>query len=185
MKACGWIAFIAFKTNKEGDLEKIYFGRNYSAELKFNFQDDFLSIGSEVEGVSVEDNQLYEFDLQSRKLTKRNIVLPTYSQASEVQTYTDTGWDDPDYWDKYCKEKYGNKKYTGDGIIGMSDKELQARIEEVEFEIQEIESDPKTLDSPEMQKKLNDLYWDLDYAYDEMDSRKLDDEAYKQKAFNM
>ena len=174
MECEGWVAFIAFKVDKDKKLENIYFMRNCSAKLNMMFTPEFLAIGSEIDGKEIESNKLYDFDMSTKKLTTMDFWIQSYHLTVEDKKFDWSSYrkDDDEYCEKLA-EKYEYGEYKGDGIIAMSDSELEKYIQGLEWDIQVLESNREGLKKKEFQNKLDQLYDDLEYADDEATERKL------------
>ncbi len=184
----GWIAFIAFETDKKNQLTHIYFGRNRIAELNYLWTDDFLSVGSEIAGEEVIEDTLYDFDMKTKEVTTSPLIIPGYvASTGTTGNVLDHQYDDDnDYWDRdyykqgkfdwagyyrrKAKDEETRDEYHGDGIIGMTDTKLAELIKDKEDRIQEIEASDNI---EKRQKELADLYDELEFASDEQDERKI------------
>lgn len=208
LKAHGWIAFIAYQTNKENEIEKIYFGKGTTAELNMKFTNKFLSVGSEVEGKEIKSNRLYIFDVKTKKLNSRKLEIRSYYQESSYQgdreddwsarvmhgylpapkkpcldwykdkygawhssdDYDDDGFDDDDVYDSRSSDDPSEAEAKIKVISALSDRELAMEIGDIEMEIQAIEA--ITPQNDVTIKKLDKLYFELEFYGDEEDSRR-------------
>ena len=178
MECEGWVAFIAFKVDKNKKLENIYFMRNVSGKLNMMFIEDSLAIGSEIDGKEIDSNKLYNFDVETKKMTTKSFWIQSYHTV-ETTKFDYTNYyknknkeDEDDYYERLA-ERWETGEYKGDGIIAMSDSELEKYIQGLEWDIQALESNLEGLKKKEFQNKLDQLYNDLEYADDEATERKL------------
>ncbi len=76
--AAGSAAFIVLQVNKEtNELINTFFGTNSSKRLKFSQNRNKIRIASEGGGNDVEENILYKIDMETYKITKSPIYIPT------------------------------------------------------------------------------------------------------------
>jgi glucosamine 6-phosphate synthetase-like amidotransferase/phosphosugar isomerase protein len=113
INAQGSIAFIIIQRGDNGKPSKLYFGRNgtFKHNLFMDFTKKHLIISSEGRGNLVEENQLYEFDYQTGKITKTPVDFPetVYYSKKWEDNYSQPTWDED--WDyQYTKKSYHKTK---------------------------------------------------------------------------
>lgn len=117
--ACGTIAFIAIKRDKEGNPVSLHFGRNLGNPLHIKMSKKNITISSEGDGDMVDADKVYTYVYATGELTYTDCVIPSYSSAGygyqgsygDYRGYTG-GYD----WDDDGVEDWGNPhNYDGYG----------------------------------------------------------------------
>ena len=100
LKVWGGIAFVCMKLTN-GELDKLYFARNYSKPLNMTYNHDILELSSEGDGEAIKEHTLYTFNYKLKRMTTKHFQIQSWNST---QTYSKT-WD-RDYrsWANSCSQ---------------------------------------------------------------------------------
>lgn len=133
LEAYGSIAFICLKLHK-GKLDKLYFARNYMSPLQLFRNKDGIALASEGANEDIEPNTLYTWHYGSKRLTTKELTIPSY------KPYIPRNWDnslDDDYDDYLTEGDIGWFKQTQQRLLGTSacsDNQIKPKVKSNIFE---------------------------------------------------
>lgn len=111
LKAYGGIAFICIKL-VDGELDKLYFGRNYGRPLNLFRVKEGMMLSSEGEGEEIDVARLYTYNYALKRLTTKYFKIPSY----DASTYS-SNWDTYNYPTKYTNNACGYGAVDDDGLL--------------------------------------------------------------------
>lgn len=115
LKAEGNIAFIVVENDENNMPIKLHFGRNTGNPLMMDYQDDYLSLASEGNGVAISPNKLYTFDYKDQELEIVDLEIPEYKWLYQQSAYQGGGNNSSGAWgfqgSSYSENYYDGKVY--------------------------------------------------------------------------
>lgn len=154
----GSAAFIAIKIDKQtNQATSIIWGRNSGNPLKIRKDENSLGLSSEGPGENVETNIIFEYDMETEKITERKIEIPTTTKYEYLETNNKKG--KTLTYNEVNKIKENDKK-TSNQSTQSTHKNLKTKIKE---EIEEEEEEYEEYEDIKLINLLEDIEFTVKY----------------------